>query len=583
MAADVQGIKLDLELEITDFKAKLTEVKRTINLTTDSVKTFKQALKSDPTNTKFLEAYNKSLDELEKNAKEARDGLQKLFDEGMANGMDVHDERFKALTRSLTQMDNVINNAIPKYREFADGIGEVSESAKDGSESLQATNVMLGNLWSDAIKFGLNSLKSAFDAILDVVKKVASGIAEVLKTGVSYNMSMERYATSIKAILDGDEESTNRLVKAMKQLGASSAFSVDALLEGAQQLVAADVAADDAAKSINDLAKALAYAGKGDDELKRMVQNLNQIKNAGKSTAMDLKQFAYAGVPIYKLLAEYSSEFQSIGKDTLVTYEDIVGALSKAAGEGGKFYQAIEVQGSTMFGQLEMMKSNALTLAGIVATDLTDALTSHYMPAVNNLIQAMVTGYDQSGLQGLIDAFQNGVGNLLDELGNEETVDKFFDNATLLLQGIADAFDPTTEKGQANREKLVHAAEMFGEKFGEFIAKNKEPFFNLGVTLGEAVVDGFMSAVAEINADIDRNDPNRRRPNNMGGRSGGFGTSSGGYGELASRFNSGGYSGGVMLTANFTVNNANNITNSTMRMWASTMADMINDELGGRI
>lgn len=586
MAANIQGIKLDIELETSEFKSQLNEVKRQINLTTDSVKTFKQALKKDPENTKFLEAYKKGLEELEATAKDAKAGLQKLFDEALDSGMSPSDARFQSITRALGQMDNVLDKALPKYKEFANEIEEVQQKSEESSSSFGTMQVAMGNLWSEAIMFGLNALKKAFEAILDVAKKVASAVVEVLKTGVEYNMDMERYGASIKAILGGDEEAANKLVKSMKQLGATSAFSTDALLGAAQQLVASDVNAEDAAKSINDLAKALAYAGKGDDELKRMVQNLNQIKNAGKSTAMDLKQFAYAGVPIYKLLAEYSSEFQSIGKDTLVTYEDIVGALSQAAGEGGKFYDAITVQGSTLFGQLEMIKSNTKALAGFVANDLTEALTTKYMPAVNNLIQAMVSGYDESGLQGLIDAFQNGIGTLLDTLGDEETVDKFFDNATLLLQGLADAFNPDTEKGQENREKLIHAAEAFGERFGDFLKENEGIFESIGTMLGEAVVRGFQNVI--FNADLEGLAERRMASINLptyGGKSGGYGSSrSGGYGEIASRFNSGGFaSGGVSVTANFTVNNANNITNSTMRMWASTMADMINDELGGRI
>lgn len=72
------------------------------------------------------------------------------------------------------------------------------------------------------------------------------------------------------------------------------------------------------------------------------------------------------------------------------------------------------------------------------------------------------------------------------------------------------------------------------------------------------------------------------------------GSRSGGFGELRnsinnslannSRLNSGGFmSGGVTLNANFTINNGNNIDKTTVQGWASSMIDMINEELGGRI
>ena len=45
--------------------------------------------------------------------------------------------------------------------------------------------------------------------------------------------------------------------------------------------------------------------GGGNDELTRMASNLQQIKNAGKATAMDIRQFAYAGIDVYGILADY--------------------------------------------------------------------------------------------------------------------------------------------------------------------------------------------------------------------------------------------------------------------------------------
>lgn len=49
------------------------------------------------------------------------------------------------------------------------------------------------------------------------------------------------------------------------------------------------------------------------------------------------------------------------------------------------------------------------------------------------------------------------------------------------------------------------------------------------------------------------------------------------------KYNSGGHSSGVTLNANFTINNGNNINKTVVQGWASTMIDIINEELGGRI
>lgn len=588
MAQTIKGISLSIDLETSRFKSQLSEVKRQINLTTDSVKTFKQALKQNPDDAKFLEAYKKSIDELEKSAQEAKDGLKKLFDEALQKGVSPSDSNFKALTSAISQMDNVLEKAIPKYREFEDTISNSQNSISGVSELSTAASVALGNLWSEGVKFALNKVREGFEKIQEVIEKVKQGTIEVFKTGLDYNIEIERYSRTITSMLGGNEQQAKSVVDSMKQLGARTVFGTDTLLGAAQQLIASGVEADDATKSIEDLAKALAYAGKGDDELARMVQNLNQIKNAGKSSAMDLKQFAYAGVPIYKLLAEYSSEFKSIGKDTKVTYEDIVGALSQAAGDGGKFYEALDVQAQTLGGQIEMIKTNANALAGIVANDLTQSLREHYMPAVNELITAMVKGYDETGLDGLIASFQNGIGTLLDELGNEENVDKFFENASKLLQGIAEAFDPDSEKGAENRRKLHDAAVMFGTKFGEFIYENREAFWDIGTALASAVIDGFLARFSAFGAKFDldsfvANSSMPTLPSSYTNSASKGRYRSLGFGGLTPISSGGFSSGGITLNASFNIQNGNNIDQSVVMQWADVMTERINENLGAQI
>ena len=62
---------------------------------------------------------------------------------------------------------------------------------------------------------------------------------------------------------------------------------------------------EDGNKSVDvllDIGEALAAMGKGQAELDRIIVNLQQVGAIGYASMVDIKQFAYAGIPIFEML-----------------------------------------------------------------------------------------------------------------------------------------------------------------------------------------------------------------------------------------------------------------------------------------
>ena len=134
-----------------------------------------------------------------------------------------------------------------------------------------------------------------------------------------------------------------------------------------------------------------------------MAQNLQQIKNAGKATAADIKQFAYAGIDVYGILADYTGKSTAEVQKMTVTYDLLTAALQNAAEEGARYYNSMNAQSETINGKLSTLKDNATQLSGALTANLTTAF-GNLVTKANELAVAMKDGFDTGGFVGMMNA-----------------------------------------------------------------------------------------------------------------------------------------------------------------------------------
>ena len=212
-------------------------------------------------------------------------------------------------------------------------------------------------------------LTSAIQTAAAKAKDLATGLVQ---SGVQYNAQIETYRTALTNML-GDTAQANAMLDQIKQDAARTPFSTDALVSANQYLLSAGENAAYSQKTILALGDAIKATGGGDDELNRMAQNLQQVANVGQASAVDIKQFAFAGINIYQVLADYTGKsVQEVQKMT-VTYDVLTQALQAAAEEGGRYYGSMDTQSQTLSGRITTLQDNAKQLAGELSSGLSSA------------------------------------------------------------------------------------------------------------------------------------------------------------------------------------------------------------------
>lgn len=210
-------------------------------------------------------------------------------------------------------------------------------------------------------------------AMAGLTAAVDAMVGNLLATGITYNGQIETYLTRLKT-LTGSSEKANAILEQIKQDALTTPFEVSGLVEGESLLISTGLSAEQARKDILNLGNAISASGGGNAELSRMAVNLQQIKNVGKASALDIKQFAYAGIDIYGLLADSMGVTREEASDLDVTYEMLSDALAKASSEGGKYAGAMEAQSKTYNGAMSNLQESFQVFTGQLSEGLFNAI-----------------------------------------------------------------------------------------------------------------------------------------------------------------------------------------------------------------
>lgn len=224
--------------------------------------------------------------------------------------------------------------------------------------------------------------------------------ANVVKTGISYNAEIEKYMTGFTNML-GSAKAAQEVMAAIQEDAAKTPFDVASLTQANQLLISAGENAGYSRKVILALGDAVSATGGGNVELSRMAGNLQQIANVGKATAVDIKQFANAGINIYQVLADYTGKSVQDVQNMTVSYDLLSEALIAASEEGGRYYNAMDAQSQTMNGRVSTLKDNVSQLAGLLTENLTEAV-GKVIEKLNEMVVAAQEAYRTDGWEGLI-------------------------------------------------------------------------------------------------------------------------------------------------------------------------------------
>ena len=384
MANRIKGITIEIGGDTTGLNKALSDVNKNIRDTQSELKDVDRLLKIDPKNTELLAQKQKLLtkeiaDTKDKltTLKEAEKQVQQQFKDGK-----VSEDQYNALKREIVATEQAEKNLSAQ-------LADTKSKLEDQGDSLGKTIV---------------SAELAKDAL----KQLGSAVIGLAKDAVSYNAQMESYTAAFSNFL-GSTADAEKAIAAIKEDAASMPFGSSDLIEANRALITTGESADKSRGAINALASAVAATGGGNAELSRMASNLAQIKNVGKATSMDIKQFANAGINIFGLLSESTGKTIDEVKEMDVTYDELIVAFEKATQEGGMYFGAMEAQTKTYNGQLTSLKARIQDTLGTTFQSVSDTLRDKIFPAINKALDSI----DFEKLGSSIGTIASAIGDIL--------------------------------------------------------------------------------------------------------------------------------------------------------------------------
>lgn len=215
---------------------------------------------------------------------------------------------------------------------------------------------------------------AAGQMIADFAKQASSKLAEVVKSGVDYNATMESYLTNFKVMLGSEEAAATKLSE-IRKMAASTPFSLDDLTSGTQTLLQFGIAADDTTGVLQRLGDiSLGNA----EKLQTLTRAYGKMSSAKKVTLENVNMMIDAGFnPLNQICdatGESMSDLYKRISDGKVSFSELEAAVEAATSQGGQFYNGMLEASQTFSGRMSTLKDNVSALTGELTSGLFAAL-----------------------------------------------------------------------------------------------------------------------------------------------------------------------------------------------------------------
>lgn len=341
-----------------------------------------------------------------------RQGIQNVQSETKKTVSSLSGEYSKAakvvveLTRRYNESVGKTGKASSETKNLKTMLSQAEAQLRATTTALKAANNGMEGFASSTDKASSKSLAGAiaqgtvmagvFSKLYAAALSAAEGF---ISSGIEYNAQIEKYTTGFTNML-GSAEAAQQVMSQIQEDAAKTPFDVESLTKANQYLISAGENASYARNTIMALGDAVSATGGGNDELNRMSQNLQQIANTGKATTADIKQFAYAGIDVYGILADYTGKSTAEVQNMTISYDLLTQALQAASEEGGRYYNSMDTQSQTMNGRMSTLQDNVKQLAGLLTGDLSSGV-GVVIGNLNDMLVAAQEAYKTDGWIGL--------------------------------------------------------------------------------------------------------------------------------------------------------------------------------------
>lgn len=245
---------------------------------------------------------------------------------------------------------------------------------------------------------------------------------------------MEKQHIALQSIL-GDMQNANTMFNQIKELALNSPFTFSELNRDVKQLAAYGVEYDqlyDTTKRLADMSSGLGVS------FDRIALAFGQVQARGWLDGKELRQIAYAGIPLLEKLSEFYSKQEGRNVSTSeiktrissrdVSFDDVKSIFWQMTDAGGQFYNMQQVLSETLLGRYNKLKdaweimladfANGKNVIGGTFKGILDVVTN-LVQQIHVLGPAMVAAFAGPALMRGVKILEGGIGkSILNSKGN---------------------------------------------------------------------------------------------------------------------------------------------------------------------
>ena len=351
---------------------------------------------------------------------------------------------------------------------------------------------------------------AAGQMIADFAKQASSKLAEVVKSGVDYNATMESYLTNFKVMLGSEEAAATKLSE-IRKMAASTPFSLDDLTSGTQTLLQFGIASDDTTGVLQRLGDiSLGNA----EKLQTLTRAYGKMSSAQKVTLENVNMMIDAGFnPLNQICdatGESMSDLYKRISDGKVSFSELEAAMEAATSQGGQFYNGMLEASQTFSGRMSTLTDNTKALLGALSDSFYSSL-SDLLPVANDVVLELTDAFTEGGVPAMLDTAAELLDNFADGLIQKipDAVSAVSDLLTELLNYLADHQDDIFDSGVQLLENLIigitdslpnlitSAANLIA-RFAAALISHLPDILKCGAAMLTTLVDGIIRSIENL-------------------------------------------------------------------------------------
>lgn len=317
--------------------------------------------------------------------------LKEKYRETVKSGGDTTgiSEQIKAQTAKLREQKDVlfgltqqqaearlsVKRLKDEYTAFKEEAGETVEANEKMSMSLTKVLGIIG---------GMTALKSF--------------VSELINVRGEFQQLEIAFSTMLKS-----KEKANQLMSELVDIAAKTPFDLQGVASSAKQMLAYGSSAENVGNELVMLGNVAAGVG---SQLSEIAYLYGTLRTQGRAYAVDIRQFAGRGIPIYEELAKVlgvtKDEVSSLVSEGKVGFKEVEQAFKNMTSESGIYYNLMEEQSKSLTGQLSnlgdawdtMLNEIGKNTQGIASAGITGlkGLIEHY-ETVGKIIIGLIATY----------------------------------------------------------------------------------------------------------------------------------------------------------------------------------------------